>query len=142
MKAYLIVMMLLLLNKGCSQSQINQDAVSLEYSAMSRGKFLEINITKKSVAVKKDRNASVVSASCKKEDWDELISELKSIDIENIPNLKAPSENRFFDGAAIANLTVHYNGNSYKTNSFDHGNPPEPIAKLVKVMLSISENIE
>ena len=64
------------------------------------------------------------------------------MDIEQIPNLKAPTENRFFDGAAIANLKISYKGTIYESASFDHGNPPKEIEPLVKEILSISENIE
>jgi hypothetical protein len=67
---------------------------------------------------------------------------LKPVNVENIPNLKAPSEKRFYDGAAIATLSIVYNGETYTTPSFDHGNPPNEIAELVKEILSISENIE
>ena len=143
MKALLLILTLFVLDKGCSKSQINQEAITLEYSAMSRGKFLEIKINKKNVLVKKNRNNTEdTSKTCTKNEWERLTKALKNINIENIPHLKAPSNNRFFDGAAIANLTIIYEGNTYKSESFDHGNPPKEIAQLVKEILSISENIE
>ena len=142
MKILLILINVIILNKGCNESKINQDTVSFEYTAMSRGKFLEIKVNKKITSIKKNRNEDAVIISTEDNKWKKLMETLKPIAVENIPNLKAPSENRFFDGAAIANLTVIYDGEIFKTESFDHGNPPKDIAELVKEILSISENIE
>jgi hypothetical protein len=48
-----------------------------------------------------------------------------------LETLKAPTEKRFHDGAAIANLKVTYQDKSFQTEAFDHGNPPEAIKKIV-----------
>jgi hypothetical protein len=142
MKVILILLNLIILNKGCTESKINQDAISFEYSAMSRGQFLEIKVNNKTTSIQKNRSDAAILKPTEEKQWEALINLTKSITIENIPNLKAPSEKRFFDGAAIGNLTVIYEGTIYKTESFDHGNPPKEIVELVKEMLSISENIE
>ncbi|WP_372756308.1 hypothetical protein [Mariniflexile sp.] len=142
MKFILIILSFLTLNNGCAQENIDQDAISLEYSASSRGTFKNIKITKKNISYISARGNEPTITVCKKEDWSTLLKTLKDIDISNIPNLKAPSENRFFDGAAMANFKIIYQGKTYETPTFDHGNPPKEIAQLVKEMLSISENIE
>ncbi|WP_445737974.1 META domain-containing protein [Mariniflexile sp.] len=116
--------------------------VSFEYSAHSRGKFSHIIIDKKSMSVKNKRDTTPIIKKCPKSSWNRLLKAFEPVNVENIPNLKAPSEKRFFDGAAIAKLKITYNGKTYETPSFDHGNPPQEIAELVKEILSISENIE
>jgi hypothetical protein len=142
MKILMLIISLVVLDKGCTETKINQDAVSIEYSVQSRGTYKHITINKKMVSVIDKRKTNAKTKSCDKTDWDKIINELKHVNIENIPNLKAPSEARFYDGAAIANLIINYNGKTYKTPSFDHGNPPKEIEALVKEILSISENIE
>ncbi len=142
MKVILILVNLIIFNKGCMVSKINEDAISFEYSAMSRGQFLEIKVTKKTISIQKNRSDVAILKPIEEKQWKALINATKFITIENIPTLKAPSEKRFFDGAAIGNLTVIYEGTIYKTERFDHGNPPKEIAKLIKEMLSISKNIE
>jgi heat shock protein HslJ len=116
--------------------------VSIEYSAHSRGTFRHISINQKSISVENKRDSNPIIKTCSKTNWDKILKALKPVDIENTTNLKAPSEKRFYDGAAIANLKIMYNGKTYETPSFDHGNPPTEIAELVKEILSISENVE
>ena len=53
------------------------------------------------------------------------------INLEEIKDLKSPTEKRFYDGAAIANLKITYQGTTFETPSFDHGFPPVEIKKLV-----------
>lgn len=142
MKYLFLILSLTFFDNGCSESKINQDAISLEYTAQSRGPYTCIIINSKNVSVQTKREAKPNIKVCNKTDWEKIINALKTIDVENIPNLKAPSQDRLFDGAAIGNLKVTYNGHIYESQSFDHGNPPKEIAQLVKEILSISENIE
>ena len=142
MKFLFIFLSLVFADNRCSESKINQEAISLEYSAKSRGSYKNIKINKKNIAVENKRDSAPLTKTCSEAHWNNLLKALKPINVENIPNLKAPSENRFFDGAAIARLKIIYDGTTYETNPFDHGNPPKEIETLVKEILSISENIE
>jgi len=142
MKIIMVLLSLIALDKGCCESKINQDVISIEYSALSRGTYISIVINKKLISVINNRGSKPETKPCTEDQWETLITLLKTVNIEQIPNLKAPSENRFFDGAAIAKLKITYKGTVYESASFDHGNPPEEIAPLVKEILSISENIE
>lgn len=142
MKFLIILLSLVFVDNGCSASKVNQDAISIEYSARSRRTFKNIIISKKSISVVNNSGDRPITKPCSETNWEILLKALKPIAIENIPNLIAPSEKRFFDGAAIGNFKIIYNGNIYESPSFDHGNPPKEIAELVKEMLSISENIE
>ncbi|NMH86928.1 hypothetical protein [Flavivirga algicola] len=142
MKFLFILLSFVLADNSCSESNINQNTLLIEYSARSRGIYKNIKINKKTISIINKREAAVFTKPCSKAHWDSLLKVLKPIDVKNISHLKAPSQNRFFDGAAIARLKIVYNGNTYETQAFDHGNPPEEIAALVKEILSISENIE
>ena len=62
--------------------------------------------------------------------------------MEEIPNLKAPTEKRFHDGAAMANLKITYKGKTYESQTFDNGFPPEKIKNLVNTILSFSKEKE
>ncbi|AUP79802.1 hypothetical protein C1H87_14245 [Flavivirga eckloniae] len=138
-----MLLSLVFADNGCSSAKIDQNAVSFEYSATSRGSYENIKINKKRVSIENKRDdATPFTKTCSETYWNSLLKELKPINVENIPNLKAPSQNRLFDGAAIARLKIIYNGTTYQTSAFDHGNPPKEIEALVKEILSISENIE
>jgi hypothetical protein len=89
-----------------------------------------------------DRNSKPFIKPSAEKQWKLLLEMVKKINLETISNLEAPSAKRLYDGAAIGNLTITFNGKRYKSSSFDHGNPPDEIAEIVKEILSISENIE
>jgi hypothetical protein len=81
----------------------------------------------------KDRNGNekLQPMTISKSDWKKIVEAFQEVDLEEIPNLKAPTEKRFYDGAAIANIKIIYKGKTYESNGFDHGNPPLEIEKLV-----------
>jgi hypothetical protein len=67
-------------------------------------------------------------------DQKKVLAMVKVIDVPNLSQLKAPTEKRFYDGAAIGNLSVTHNGETFGTAGFDHGNPPVEIEQLVTFM--------
>ena len=142
MKYLFIFLSFILVDSGCSNSKLKQDTLAIEYSAVSRGLYNQIQINKKTISVTNARGNTPIIQTCSESIWETILNEVKPINVENIQNLKAPTQKRLYDGAAIAHLTINYNGKTYKTEPFDHGNPPKEIEELVKVILSISENIE
>ena len=62
------------------------------------------------------------------------------INLDELANYKDPTQKRFYDGAAIANLKVMYKDKEYRTTDFDNGFPPVEIEKLVtKITLLAKE---
>lgn len=118
------------------------DKISFNYSAMSRGRFLDIYINDSVLSISKDRDAKPVSKAISKVHWNTLNSLLETINLDSISNLKSPTEARFYDGASIGTLKISKNGTVYESSSFDHGSPPHEIEVLVKEILSLSENVE
>lgn len=113
-----------------AKSSDQQKDYIIEYSAMSRGIFNEVKITGNSISVQKSRNSEPVIKELDSENKEDLNKKLEGIDIAMLPELKAPTEKRFFDGAAHATLKITVDGKSYSTTSFDHGFPPEEIKAL------------
>ncbi|HEY5687085.1 MAG TPA: META domain-containing protein [Yeosuana sp.] len=116
--------------------------VMFEYSTISRGVYKLISINKKQVSVVNKRDDDPVIKVCSAQEWEQLIDAIKTVDVDNISDLKAPSDRRFFDGALMAKLIIYSDDKKYESASFDHGNPPKEIETIVKEILSISENIE
>lgn len=63
----------------------------------------------------------------------------KTVDLAKVNDLKWPTEKRFYDGAANANVTFVSNGVAYSANGFDHGFPPVEIEKLVNKIIKLTE---
>jgi len=116
--------------------------VTIEYSAITRGSFKEIKATKENISFQKNRSKQASVKDCSEKEWSELMVLLKAIDLDLLSKLEAPSKKHQFDGAAIASLIVTVNEKSYQTPSFDDGNPPKEIESLVKYILTIAETVE
>lgn len=118
------------------------DDIIIQYSALSRGSYKMIQIANKIISVQKSRDAKTITKPCSDDEWNKIINLFETIDINSLSTLKAPTQARLYDGAAIANLKVIYKGIAYDVPPFDHGKPPKEIEALVKEILSIFENIE
>lgn len=135
MRILAIFFLTLLLGKGCGkEQQKDMDDAVIEYTATTRGYYQKIRIQDQEFFVSKDRDgkAKPIEVSLSKESKEQLLAFFKEIDLEELPTLKAPSEKRFYDGAAIATFSITYKGKTYTTENFDHGNPPAEIEKLVE----------
>lgn len=143
MKFITLLFLTIILGNNC-QGQKNVDLASakVEYTANSRGLYNNIAVENKTVSVTKTRDGKPVSNSLTETQWNTLINEFQKVNLEEIPNLKAPTQKRFHDGAAMANLKVTYKGKTYESHTFDNGFPPEKIKNLVNTILSFSKKEE
>jgi hypothetical protein len=134
MKILSLLFLTLFLGKGCDNAD-NKDinTAVIEYVANTRGFYQKIAIQKQMVTVSKDRlgKEKVTPVKISNADWKTLIKIFDDITLEELKDLKSPTEKRFYDGAAIANLKITYKDVTYETPSFDHGFPNYEVKKLV-----------
>jgi hypothetical protein len=143
MKIIALLFLTVMLGKNC-QSQNNMDlsTAKIEYTANSRGLHNSTVIENKTVSVTRTRDGKPVSNPLSDADLNVLINEFLKVNLEEIPSLKAPTQKRFHDGAAMANLKITYDGKTYESQTFDNGFPPEKIKNLVNTILSFSKKVE
>ncbi|WP_310558460.1 hypothetical protein [Flavobacterium sp.] len=142
MKLFTMIFLSIFLGKGCSSQNKNDlKTAVLEYTANTRGFYQKVTIQDQMVSVSKDRsgNDKPVAMKISDEEWKELVGYFETLDLDNLATLKAPTEKRFHDGAAIANLKVVYKDKTYKTEAFDHGIPPIEIKKIVDKINSFAK---
>ena len=142
MKILSLIVLTLLMSKSCS-NQAQKDLANsvIQYTADSRGFHLKIIIANQKATIAQGtgtENPSQVIAIADA-DWKELVTEFQKTNLEEIPNLKDPTQKRFYDGAAIANLKIRYQDKNYETVAFDHGFPPTAIEKLVNKIVSLAK---
>ena len=128
------------LSRSCDK-QLNEEMKksTIEYQALSRGYFLNITIQDEKLSIIDKRDGKSRDYKLTKRDWKELADLYKFVKVEKIPTYKAPTEKRFYDGAAIANLKVIYKDKTYETSAFDHGYPPAEIKKIVDKINSFAK---
>lgn len=126
-------------NDSKTKAEVNEYKVpKIEYEASSRGFYEKIIIENQMVTVVNERDAKDNGETAKISDDvnKELSSYLNSVQLDQLATYKDPTQKRFYDGAAIANLKITVDGVEYKTVDFDHGNPPVEIEKLVNKIVS------
>ncbi|WP_367772662.1 hypothetical protein AB3G33_03615 [Flavobacterium sp. WC2421] len=142
MKILSLLFLTLFLGKGCEgdKKQDIETAV-IEYVANTRGFYQKITIEKQMVFISNDRSGKEKTEPTKisDADWKELIDLFQDVNLDEIKDLKSPTEKRLYDGAAIANIKITYKGISYESPSFDHGFPPFEIKKLVNKINSFAK---
>jgi len=145
MKALSLIFLTLFLGKSCTnEAQKDIAKATFEYTASTRGFFQKTTIQNKKAIISTDRNGEknpeelLISDS----DWNEIISYFKNLNLEKLPTLKDPTQKRFYDGAAIANLKIRYKNKDYQTSDFDHGYPPIEIEKVVNKIVAMGEKTE
>ncbi|MGO4772896.1 hypothetical protein ACEN2I_14635 [Flavobacterium sp. W22_SRS_FK3] len=135
MKIVSLLLLVMFIGTGCSsQKKTDMTSTIIEYSAVSRGYYKNIVIQNQSVLVTNGRDAQTVENKIDDEKWKQIVGEFEKINLESIPTLKAPTEKRFYDGAAIGNLKITQNQKTYETQGFDNGFPPKEIEKLVNLL--------
>lgn len=142
MKLFAVLLLSVFLSKSCeSQNKNDLKTAVLEYTANTRGFYQKITIQDQTISISKDRsgNDKPVSTKISEKNWNELVAYFEKINLDSLATLKAPTEKRFYDGAAIADLKVTYKDKTYQTAAFDHGYPPEAIKKLVDKINSFAK---
>jgi hypothetical protein len=145
MKAITIILLSVFLVKSCSNQAQNDIAnTTLQYTASTRGFFQKIIIINQKATVFRDRNSEKFpeEITISDKDWKEIIGYFEKIDLEKLPTLKDPTQKRFYDGAAIANLKIRYQDKNYETTDFDHEFPPAEIEKLANKIVSLAKQKE
>lgn len=142
MKLLSLLLLTIFLGKSCEdQNKQNYESAVIEYTANTRGFYQKIVVRNHMATISKDRSGNDKGRDVKirDEDWKELIADLKKIQLDSLPKLKAPTEKRFYDGAAIANLKIKFQNNTYETSSFDHGFPPREVQRIVNKINSFAK---
>lgn len=118
------------------------EKVVIEYSAITRGSFYVLKINGKKVSTQTTPNEKPTFKAVGEDNWNDLMKIVNSVDLKAMEKMKAPSEKRFYDGAAIGELKITKDGETYQVPNFDAGNPNEGVSDLINKMLAIAEGKE
>ena len=143
MKKFLILSTLILSLLACSGSKnYSKDGVpTIFYEANTRGFFLALKVENQVLYTSNERDFKAYSNKIEisDTDWKEIVALAKNVDLEKVKDLKWPTEKRYYDGAAFANIIFESKGVKYPANGFDHGFPPAEIEKLVTKITKLAE---
>ncbi len=143
MKLIFLLLFPILMAETCSQNNEQNKDIRFIYETMTRGSRANYTLTQEDIKVVRNMGGETkASEKMTSKDWENLLEKMEEIDVPNISKLKPPSDKRTFDGAAHAILTIKKGDEVYRSNSFDHGNPPSELKSLVKAILRLGETVE
>lgn len=139
MKLISLFLLTLFLGKGCGGTDTDMESAVVDYTANTRGFYQHIIIANHEISVAKQRgDQDLVKRKIADADWNALVSELSKLNLDALASYKAPTEKRFHDGAAMADLKITYKNQQYQSTTFDHGTPPTEIAAAVNQIVALA----
>ena len=137
MKAIMMIFLSIFLTNNCSQKEKEEmKKATIEYQAITRGSYLSIQIQNENLSIVRNRDEKAKSYQLTNEDFKELADLFVKVDLNQLENYKGPDEKRFYDGAAMANVRIVYEGKLYQSQTFDHDSPPLEIEAFVNKIVS------
>lgn len=117
------------------------DVPTIYYEATSRGIFLAIKVENQILYVSRTRDYKEYETkiTISDADWKEISALANAVDLDKVKDMKWPTEKRYYDGAAHANIIFESNSVKYPANGFDHGFPPAEVEKLVNTITKLAE---
>ncbi len=140
MKIVSLLLLVICIGTGCSsQKKVDMTSTQIEYSALSRGYYKKIVVENQTVSITNGRDQQAVETKIDTAKWNQIVAAFEKINLDGIAALKAPSDKRAYDGAAIGNLKITQNQKTYESTSFDNGNPPQEIEELVNLLTDFTK---
>lgn len=128
-------------NVVVSNDKTQSTVPTIYYDATSRGFFIALKVENQTLYISKNRDFKEYEEkiAISDADWKEISALANAVELEKVKDLKWPTEKRYYDGAAHANITFESKGVKYPANGFDHGFPPAEVEKLVKKITKLAE---
>jgi hypothetical protein len=130
-----LLFLILLFSISSCKSQNETDALSIGYEAITRGSSIEIRATSNLIHYEDVETEKQFKPT--KEDWKSIESLIEEIELSEMQQFKAPSEESFVDAALQATLSISINNKTYRSERFDHGNPPEELKKIIEKLFDL-----
>lgn len=120
------------------KEEIEIKPISIRYSATSRGSSNSINIVKNQLIYEEIRpNALKTNKIIKASDLQAIYQLVEKLDLASLEKLEPPSKKHQFDGAAGGGFSIIVEGKTYRTPTFDYGNPPKEIKSIVDKLVAL-----
>ncbi|WP_417786368.1 hypothetical protein [Tenacibaculum sp.] len=132
----IITPVVFLLMMNCAAQNKTKEFDKIAYEAQTRGSMVQLTIEGNNLSYKTYQKEGTKEVT--KGQLEELKAIINELNLEEISNLKAPSEKRITDGALHAEFTIKIADKEYKSITFDAGNPPKELKKLEDFLYKLS----
>ena len=115
---------------------LNNNTLEIRYEARTRGNAVLLQVLENTLTYKTKKEKKTLKLTT--ENKKKINTLLENLDMENLKNLKSPTNKRMFDGAMIATLKIKKDDKEYSSSNFDHGHPPIELQSLVNLLIKIA----
>ena len=135
---YLIILLLGLTFISCKDLEI----LKYEYHTSTQMGRTILSVTKDSVVVTFNGRGEPVywAREIEENEWDSVVASMKDVQLDQVSNLKSPSNDRATDRVPIAKFSFVGKDSTLTSSSFDAGNPHEMLSPLMLVFKKIEES--
>lgn len=134
-------LLILAISLAASMSQCDKQKnvaiETIEFSSLTRGYQKKVTIRQDSTttSVQGRGEDSMQKSITSRDEWDNLIKAIQSIDVNHISDLKSPSMKRAFDGAMHSSIRIVTKQGEVYEHAFDDENPHPALSQLLSVIL-------
>ncbi|MFZ6011753.1 MAG: hypothetical protein ACOYXT_15530 [Bacteroidota bacterium] len=124
-----------------TRQQQSADIAQIEFNTLTRGFNKNIRFTPDSIvaAVSGREGDSSDKRAIEKNQWQSLISTLKTLPLTDIPGLKSPSMKRAYDGARHSTISVKLKNGETFIHSFDDEQPAPELQNLMEAIIKLEK---
>ena len=116
-----------------SKTKTKSEPMTIRYSATSRAYGSTLLLKDAILSFEKLRpTPQKTEKQISEVDLNEIAELVQKIDLTNLEKLSPPSQAHQYDGAPGASFTITIGNKTYRTPTFDYGNPPEEIKALIE----------
>ena len=130
-----LLFLLLLISISSCKSQNETGVISIIYEAITRGSSIEIKATSSLFTYKDIEPEKQFKPT--KNDWKSVKTLIEEINLSEMYRFNAPSEKSSVDAALQATLSITLNETTYSSQTFDHGNPPKELKKIIEKLFDL-----
>lgn len=115
------------------------ESISIRYSATSRGFGSSINLVGNQLTYEIVRPTPKKTEKLLTEsELNEILNLVTKLELENVEKLEPPSKAHQYDGAPGGTFIIILGDKTYRTPTFDYGNPPTEIKELVDKLVLLN----
>ncbi len=132
----------LLLSVATLVSCATPKITSYEYLTGTRGYSLTIKVTKDTTTITERKGTGAPESEntvTSPELWKALKNGSKKIELKKISELESPTHRRETDAAMFSRIVFTTTYSTYKSSSFDHGQPPTMLKTVVDSLVNLKK---
>lgn len=125
-------------NLNAKNQAMNLQTIKLQ--KVTRGNSSLLQITPSEITKTQEvlgGQGEAVATKIKAENWQKIGELISKINLNEMANWEAPTQERFHDGARITTLEIQANGEVYSSQAFDEGQPPVQLKELYDYLESL-----